>query len=304
MTFGWMVMAMVMVARPAAAADLTVCVTSHGTALTSGATSLAGSTFQKAGVAITWQCPEPRTPGAARTWLQVDLVDETPAERLPGSLAVSYPYARCSKGITVFYDRIRSLARGTNRESALLAYVLVHEITHVIQGVNRHSDTGVMKARWSEDDRAAIFERRLGFDDWDVHLMRQGLAAGWCGSREIAQGPIRIRNRFPSGVTTKALRPNVLGAHAEERPGHAQAQRLPCRPRRRPPSWCRRTGSRSPCRRPSSGPRPHRPRRSAIRPARRGALGTGGASRRSFRPGRASTGCQARAPPSLDCRRR
>ena len=38
----------------------------------------------------------------------------------------------------------------------LLAHVLVHEITHVLEGVDRHTGQGVMKARWTEDDLALM----------------------------------------------------------------------------------------------------------------------------------------------------
>ena len=181
MRTGWLVLALLVMSRHAAAEDITVCIATTGLVLTGGATSIATSVFQKAGVAIAWQCPGARASGGPRTWLPIELVEGTPDERLPGVLAVSHPYARCTKGITVYYDRVQSLAHGTNRESALLAYVLVHEITHVIQGINRHSQTGVMKAHWSEEDQAAIVERRLGFEDKDVRLIRQGLATGWCG---------------------------------------------------------------------------------------------------------------------------
>jgi hypothetical protein len=182
MWIGWIVLALLATGQSVAAADVTVCFTAKGTALTDGATRLMTSTFRKAGVAVVWQCPEPRAPGVPLTCLPIELVEGTPDDSHPGVLAVSYPYARCSKSVTIFYDRIRALANGPHRESALLAYVLMHEITHVIQGVNRHSPTGVMKAHWSQADRTAIFERRLGFEAWDVQLMRNGLAAGWCGN--------------------------------------------------------------------------------------------------------------------------
>jgi len=112
-------------------------------------------------VTIAWQCPGPRASGAPRTWLRVELVEGTRRSAFPECCRF-LSICRCSKGITVFYDRIQSLARGPNRQSALLAYVLVHEITHVVQGVNRHSQTGVMKAHWSTEDQTAILERRLG----------------------------------------------------------------------------------------------------------------------------------------------
>jgi hypothetical protein len=181
MRIGWMVLAGLMVGRFAAAEDVTVCFTARGSALTSAATDIATLTFQRAGVAIEWKQASLRPSGMASTWLRVELVDTTPPGRRLGELAVSYPYAPCSKGITVFYDRLRSLARGPSQESALLAYVLVHEITHVIQGVARHSNTGIMKDQWNEQDRTAIFQRRLAFETWDVLLLRQSLAHGRCG---------------------------------------------------------------------------------------------------------------------------
>jgi hypothetical protein len=176
------------------AAGPTVYVTLSGAACTSPAKKLASSIFQDAGVAIVWGPPKPRSTGPAQKWLRVELADRTADERLPGALAVSYPYCACSRSITVFFDRVRSQAGRVDRESALLAYVLVHEITHVIQGIDRHSETGVMKARWNADDRAAIFERRLGFAEEDVLLIGKGLELGWCHvpGTLIGQSVLRI----------------------------------------------------------------------------------------------------------------
>ena len=177
MRTGWIFMAILAITRSAAAADVTVYVTSDRGPLNYWTKTIANSIFQKAGVAIDWRSRPPVT-GAPGTWLRIELAEHTPDELLPGALAVSYPYAGCAKGVTVFFDRIRGMARGLEHESALLAYVLVHEIAHVIQGVDRHSDAGVMKARWSAADRDAIFERRLGFLEDDVLMMQQGLAGG------------------------------------------------------------------------------------------------------------------------------
>ena len=194
MRIGWMLVALLLMSRDSAAEGVTVYFGAKGTALTSGAVRIASTVFQRAGVEIAWRDAGRHPSGVPRTWLRIELVDGPSSQRPPGVLAVSYPYAGCSKSITVFLDRVRSLAHGTNRESALLAYVLVHEITHVIQGVNRHSPAGVMKAHWSEEDRAAIFERRLGFDEPDLWLMRRGLAAGWCGRAAS------LTNRSESGI--------------------------------------------------------------------------------------------------------
>lgn len=165
MRIGWMAGALAAVGG-CYAADVTAYITSDGPAVTRSAQAIATSVFQKAGITVKWR----RAPGA----LHIELAARTPEERLPGALAVSYPYAR-EKRITIFLDRIRVLARGTDRESALLAYVLVHEMTHVIQRVDRHSDSGVMKAHWNAEDHAAIYERRLGFADEDRVLLAAAL---------------------------------------------------------------------------------------------------------------------------------
>ena len=46
--------------------------------------------------------------------------------------------------IVVFYDRVEECVRA-DLFPTLLAYVLVHEITHILQEITRHSATGIMK---------------------------------------------------------------------------------------------------------------------------------------------------------------
>ena len=38
----------------------------------------------------------------------------------------------------------------------LLAYIFAHEIAHALQGVGRHSKSGIMKAEWTIDDYRAM----------------------------------------------------------------------------------------------------------------------------------------------------
>jgi hypothetical protein len=82
--------------------------------------------------------------------------DSLPASRCE-SLRATLRRAR----IVVFYDRI---AKGSAREGAgpRLAQVLVHEITHILEGVKRHSGSGVMKARWAEWDLFDMVQIRRG----------------------------------------------------------------------------------------------------------------------------------------------
>jgi hypothetical protein len=54
--------------------------------------------------------------------------------------------------------------------------VLAHEITHILQGISRHSASGVMKARWTINDFAGMSIHPLRFEEEDVDLIYEGLA--------------------------------------------------------------------------------------------------------------------------------
>jgi len=76
--------------------------------------------------------------------------------------------------ITVFWDRIEHPAR-VAPVAVLLAHVLVHEITHILQGIDRHSDSGVMKANWTRKDYAEMASQPLPFTPEDIFLIHKGL---------------------------------------------------------------------------------------------------------------------------------
>jgi hypothetical protein len=56
-----------------------------------------------------------------------------------------------------------------------LAHVLVHEITHALEGVSRHAETGVMKANWTFAGYGQM-ARLLEFTPVDANLIRYRLA--------------------------------------------------------------------------------------------------------------------------------
>lgn len=58
-----------------------------------------------------------------------------------------------------------------------MAHVLVHEITHMLQGTDWHSTTGIMKARWDQSDYFAMRSGPLPFSPEDVDLIREGIKA-------------------------------------------------------------------------------------------------------------------------------
>src|ERR1022692_2423743 len=70
-------------------------------------------------------------------------------------------------------ERVRQLHRNGTRLA--MAHVLVHEITHVLEGISRHSSTGIMKAQWNKNDFFEMRRKPLPFAQEDVNLIYDGL---------------------------------------------------------------------------------------------------------------------------------
>jgi len=93
------------------------------------------------------------------------VVSETPDTRLPDALG--YSLLNGDGHINIFLDRVEK----TKYPGYVMAYAMVHEIKHVLQGVSRHSDTGVMKTRWDFEDSCQMRLRHVLFASKDVALI-------------------------------------------------------------------------------------------------------------------------------------
>jgi hypothetical protein len=62
-----------------------------------------------------------------------------------------------------------------------MANVIVHEMTHILQGIDRHSASGVMKAVWTSSDYTLMKRGMLRFTAMDVEMIREGFAARTAG---------------------------------------------------------------------------------------------------------------------------
>jgi hypothetical protein len=129
---------------------------------------IATGMFEKASVKIEWH-PDDSCPSGA---IRITFSDGADPKFLPGALAYALPYE--GTHIRVLYDRLK-----LQNEKALwphmLAHVLVHEITHILQGVSRHSESGVMKASWGGEDLFEMAFKPLPFTQKDVELIHKGL---------------------------------------------------------------------------------------------------------------------------------
>ena len=108
--------------------------------------------------------------------LAAEIVPHAPASISNVALAMAMPYADSGVRIVIFYDRVDPLLRGHDApEARILGYVLAHEIAHVLQGIARHSEIGVMRARWSDNDFKQVGIGALTFTREDVQLIRRRL---------------------------------------------------------------------------------------------------------------------------------
>lgn len=167
-------------AASAPANKVLICVNSGSYELNPGskvvitrAEDISSRMFQSAGVTLQWlsagfgACRKARqTPQT----VMLDFAADTPASQYPGALAYALPY----EGV-VLVDRIERKAADRAQVSPLLAHVMTHEITHILQGIARHSETGVMKALWDSHDFLQMASKPLAFTPEDVALIQRGL---------------------------------------------------------------------------------------------------------------------------------
>jgi hypothetical protein len=134
------------------------------------AKQISGRMFSSAGVTVEWRSGRRESGGG----IVIEFEHNTASRNRPGAMA----YARAYEGvhIVVLYDRIvsRTLVNSQHRAS-VLAHVMTHEITHVIQRIERHSASGIMKARWDSNDYISMTFAPLSFTAADIDLIHMGL---------------------------------------------------------------------------------------------------------------------------------
>jgi len=159
------------------------------------AEGIASGMFAVAGVRIHWRTGQPRPYEPGRPIL-IAITSKTPETFHRGALA----YAQVFEGahIRIFYDRLKDASR-PGATATLLAHVMVHEITHILEGIDGHSEHGIMKALWTPDDIMRMVYKPLPFDPDDVLLIRKGLANRSSSSVATAHPrSVRPRSNFGS----------------------------------------------------------------------------------------------------------
>jgi hypothetical protein len=132
--------------------------------------------FSRIGVQLKWYGYRRSCPVQHPKAIKIYLVDRVSPDDHPDVLAYSMPFQGVQ--INIFYERVQQRVR-PGFVPGLLAHVIVHEVTHIIEGTDQHSGSGIMKARWSDEDYLQMMRSRLEFTEEDLQLIRSGLASRW-----------------------------------------------------------------------------------------------------------------------------
>jgi hypothetical protein len=135
------------------------------------AQGVASGIFATVGVHIDWRTGKPKGQEPGRPIL-IEITSNTPETFKRDNLAYALVF-ECVH-IRIFYDRLRNPYRPL-ATTMLLAHVMVHEITHILEGIDRHSKEGLMKAFWTPDDLVQMAHKPFLIDPVDVVLIREGL---------------------------------------------------------------------------------------------------------------------------------
>ena len=133
------------------------------------AQGLATRIFAEIGIPLVWSSCEPPDE-SSQTPIVIQLVSGKKEGLVSGVLGSAMPDSR---HIIIFFDRIETMQDA----STVLGHVMVHEITHIIQGFPRHSDTGLMKPHWSRHDLTEMRYKPLPFTQEDLALLYSALTA-------------------------------------------------------------------------------------------------------------------------------
>lgn len=158
-----------------------------------GAEAVAARIFERAGIESSWQEHSATATGSEsiantlRTRNEVHITMHI----VPRSMAVRLAPNHICLGLSVvpggnkrgdmayvFYHRVEELARGRNLSAAeSLAHAMAHEIGHLLLGVQSHSPTGLMRARWDRSDMLRAATGWLIFTDDEGERLRADVRA-------------------------------------------------------------------------------------------------------------------------------
>lgn len=170
-------------------------------ALLAQAQRTAARIYAGVGVKLRW-----RSRPGTEIWMQFDT--SVPPEVYPGAMGYARPYGKTETSIHILLDRALG---APNFAGVLLGHVMAHELGHVLEGINRHSDSGLMKARWDQHDLQQMLVTPLSFSSEDTGLVQMGVKRLVAGESLQRQEKLKVVMFDYAGAPTP-----VLASAAEE----------------------------------------------------------------------------------------
>jgi hypothetical protein len=138
---------------------------------------LASGIFDHIGVHVVWHNGELPANSPSKPVFAIRTLEHPLESATSTALASARIVGSSGTEITIYKDRLhRFLADNGSLGGLAAGYVLAHELAHVMQGVARHSESGILKANWSRQDFQAMVFHKLAFTPLDVELIHRGLA--------------------------------------------------------------------------------------------------------------------------------
>ncbi len=151
--------------------------------------------YSAIGVRVVWPSNGQRPTGCAEHEMHrrilVAFQESAPRFVSDQALAWSNPNRPTGPCVTLLMDRVKAAIRSNPLSfSFVLGHALAHELGHVLEGIPRHSASGLMKAHWSSYEVAGMMKnQRLEFASDDADLIRAALGMGSLVNGGKAVGP-------------------------------------------------------------------------------------------------------------------
>jgi hypothetical protein len=144
------------------------------------ALSIAYEAYADIGVRVIWRIGKKPPSGCEKKPGARQIVFEFRYGTVKGAsadaIAFAKPFLHEGPCVTLLIERLKErVERNPNTTGVLLGHVLAHEIGHVLQGSARHSETGLMKGRWSIREIMEMRRARLCFTAYDAELILDSL---------------------------------------------------------------------------------------------------------------------------------
>jgi hypothetical protein len=150
---------------------------------------VASQIYAQTDVRLDWEVGDPAAPEAHETDQTAALAVHKPRirsyltvriargleQRTPATaLGIAYPYAQLGVNATIFEERIENTSKELGVSyGVLLGYAIAHELGHSIPGLEDHSSTGIMRARWGPAEFRDVQAGTLGFSAEQAGRIRQ-----------------------------------------------------------------------------------------------------------------------------------